>query len=271
MQKIISYLYPNRIELLIGLPGFTVEHTKVYQRTIKIYNGIDNTIEFDIKNADQKRVDLTTLSSLELNIMDVSGTALPNSPYVLSTTAKKGIAVVTIPQADLTDLNNQFLKYSVSAVQNGLDVMLYCDSLFNAVGTIELVGNAMPTFRDDKVYDSVNGGFTGEIDYAGNVITHSSAIPVTFYEAVPATSMSFNIDISNFVGSIWLEGTEHDTISISSFRNVEKLMTYNTTISATTTVAFNNVTIGKFKYFRISWQNSTYHGATGKVNTITAG
>ena len=60
MQKIQSYLYPNRIILLADLAGSTVENTIVYAKTVKIYNGIDNTIQFDIQNADQKRIDLST-------------------------------------------------------------------------------------------------------------------------------------------------------------------------------------------------------------------
>ena len=121
MQKISSYLYPNRVILLANVAGFPVEWTNVYQRTIKIYNGIDNTIEFDIKNADQKRIDLDDLTTIELNVMDTSGTALPNSPYTvtpLDQTTKKGLAYVTIPQEDLVDLADQFLKYSVSAVKD---------------------------------------------------------------------------------------------------------------------------------------------------------
>ena len=142
MQKISSYLYPNRVELLANLAGFTVEYTNVYQRNVKIYNGIDNTIEFDIKNADQKRIDLATLTQLELNVMDAQGNALENSPYAVTPTALKGIATVVIPQEDLTELSSQYLRYSVSALKNGEDVLLYADSRFGAVGKIELVGDA---------------------------------------------------------------------------------------------------------------------------------
>jgi spore germination protein GerM len=127
MQKISTYLYPNRVQLLVDLAAFNVEYTNVYQRIVKIYNGIDNTIEFDIKNADQKRIDLTTLSSIQLNVMDATGTELPNSPYTVTPTAMKGIATVTIPQEDLTDLTEQFLKYSVTALKDGADVMIYAD------------------------------------------------------------------------------------------------------------------------------------------------
>ena len=78
MQKISSYLYPNRIQLLANLASFNVEYTNVYQRTIKIYKGVDNVLEFDIKNADQKRLDLITtplVSNLKLNLMDEIGRA----------------------------------------------------------------------------------------------------------------------------------------------------------------------------------------------------
>jgi hypothetical protein len=267
MQKISSYLYPNRIELLIDLAGFTVEFTSVYQRNVKIYNGIDNTIEFDIKNADQKRIDLTTLSDIELNIMDASGNALPNSPYsVTPIPAKKGIAYTTIPEEDLTDLSDQFLRYSVTAVKNGKDIMLYADTRFGAAGTIELIGNAMPTFRDEKIYKT----FSGEIDYMGNVVNHTSSIPATFYEAVPATQMSFAINTTGFIGKIWLEATTASTISVNSYLNAVKLREYSFSTATTTTVNFNNVDIADFKYFRILYQGNNPLNPTGTVDKVTA-
>ena len=276
MQKISTYLYPNRIELLADLAGFTTEYTNVYQRTLKIYNGIDNTIEFDIKNADQKRIDLTTLSTIRLNVMDAAGNALPNSPYTVNSTAIKGIATVTIPQADLTDLTQQYLQYSVTAVKAGADVMLYGDSRFGALGKMELVGSAMPTFRDDRIYNT----FTGEIDLYGNVIQHSSAIPTKFYEAVATESLSFNIGTIGYIGTITLEGTTASTISVESWKNAVPLRTYiiSSRLSETTPVSFNwaNVPIEKYNYFRVKWTQYTLSVAgvfnpvpSGKVATIT--
>ena len=266
MQKISSYLYPNRIELLIDLAGFTVEFTSVYQRNVKIYNGIDNTIEFDIKNADQKRIDLTTLSVIELNIMDVSGNALPNSPYAVTPIiGKKGISYVTIPQEDLVDLTPQFLTYSVSAVKDGNDVMLYADTRFGAVGTMELVGNAMPTFRNEQVYNT----FTGEIDFMGNVVKHTSSIPATFYEAVPTTQLSFEISMTGFVGKIWLEGTTASTISVNSYLHAQKLASQSILLARSTPVTFSNIDVAYFKYFRILYQGNSPLNPTGTVDKVT--
>jgi hypothetical protein len=263
MQKISSYLYPNRIELIADLAGFTVEFTNVYQRNVKIYNGIDNTIEFDIKNADQKRIDLTTLSGISLNIMDALGNALPNSPYVITPiTGKKGIAYVTIPEDDLVDLSPQFLKYSVSAVKDGKDIMLYADSRFGAVGTIELIGDAMPTFRDDKVYKT----FTGEIDYMGKVIYHTSSIPTTFYEAVATDQIWIEIKVTGFVGNIWLEGTTNSTISVNSYLHATKI---DIPVTPEDTILRYTLPVGDFKYFRVLYQGNHPINPTGTVDKVT--
>jgi len=251
MQKILSYLYPNRVILLADLADFNVEYTKVYQRNVKIYNGIDNAIEFDIKNADQKRIDLTTLSNIELNIMDSDGTALPNSPYNVTPTAVTGIAKVIIPAEDLTDLSNQFLKYSVSAVKDGNDVLLYADSRFGAVGTIELVGDAMPTIRDPKVYKT----FTSEIDLLGHELFHSPAIQAKFYEAVASTNFDFTINLRSFTGTIKLEATTDDTISVESFRFRGRELASSTLSNTTGSINFS-ANVEDFSYFRISFQKT---------------
>jgi hypothetical protein len=276
MQKIQSYLYPNRVILIADLAGFTVENNIVYARTIKIYNGVDNVIQFDIQNADQKRINLSTLSSIELNLMDMAGNELSESPYTVTPTSTTGIATVTIPSEDLIDLADQSLKYSVTATSGNNTVMLYCDSRFGAVGTIQLIGNAMPTFKDSTVYDR----FSGEINLNGDIINHTSAIPTKFYEAVATGVMDFEIEMTNYIGDVYLEATKDSTISVGSFRtesgNAAVLATRTYTTANSTSLAFDNISTEGWNYFRISWRyldkvligvNSVY--PTGTVDKVT--
>jgi hypothetical protein len=235
--------------------GFTTEYTNVYQKTVKIYNGVDNVLEFDIKNADQKRIDLSTLSNIELNVMDVTGNALPNSPYTITPTATKGIATVTIPDMDLGEYTTQFFKYSVTATKDGNTVPLYADSRFGVAGTMELISNAMPSFRDDRVYNT----FTGEIDFAGNIQHRSSAIPAKFYETVATENLTFQVNISSgFLGKIYLEGTTDMTISVNSWLNASQTTIFDNISSNVKTSAVSTVTItmpvGSNNYFRLTWQ-----------------
>lgn len=265
MQKISTYLYPNRIELLADLAGFTVEYTNVYQRNIKIYNGIDNVLEFDIKNADQKRIDLSTLTQIELNVMDAQGNALPNSPYKVSPTAIKGIATTTIPEPDLIDLDSQFLRYSVTALKDGNDVMLYGDTRFGAVGKMELVGDAMPTFRDEQVITS----FFADLAYSSLVLEqfHSSAIPVKFYEAVPTTDASFDFRFSGLEGTVTVEATKDATISSESFTLRGTTIESFAVTANTAFILKHYADLGEYAYLRVSYVRVAKN--TGKITKVS--
>lgn len=272
MQKISRYLYPNRIELLADLAGFTVEFTNVYQRTIKIYNGIDNIIEFDIKNADQKRIDLTTFSQIQMNVMDVSGNALPSSPYIVNTTQIKGIATVTIPSDDLISLSEQSLVYSVTAIKDNQDVMLYADARFSAVGYLQLSNNAMPQTKPSRTFDT----FTAEIDLNGVPIYHSSAISCKTYEAIPSTTMSFEIHVTGFVGAIWIDATKNDTINLEAFKAAGKPFgswTQTPTDGKYTGIIpfAATVPIGDYSYFRVSYQSLSVNGIGASFDVSKSG
>jgi hypothetical protein len=268
MQKISSYLYPNRVQLLADLAGFTTEYTNVYQRTVKIYSGVDNTIEFDIKNADQKRIDLSTLTSIQMHVMDATGKALACSPYTvtpMNQTTLKGLATVTIPALDMEILDGQFLQYSVVAKKNLADVILYADSRFGALGKIELIKSVIPYHsRPVQIFNS----FTGEIDLDGNVINHSSAIPATFYEADITPALQFTIEMTGFIGRIWLVGTERSTISVEAFRHSATLLTQTYITPNSQTLIWANVNVEDFKYFRVYYQGDNPLTPTGSVNRI---
>lgn len=266
MQKISTYLYPNRFELLADLAGFPVEYTNVYQRNIKIYNGIDNTIEFDIKNADQKRIDLSTLTGIEMHVMDVSGQALPNSPYTvepLNQTTHKGLATVTIPLEDLADLTDQFLSFSVNGTKDGRDVMLYGDTRFGAVGKMELVGSAMPTFRDPIEYTTFHGELTGNGSSQNAIHNyHSSAIPTKFYEAIPTATADIVVKATNFIGTVHLEATTQTTIATEAFKNSIKA-TQVFESARNDDIVFADFPIGQYAYVRITFTKTA--GSIDKV------
>ena len=276
MRKISCYLYPNRIELLADLASFNVEYTNVYQRNVKIYKGVDNTIEFDIKNADQKRLELVTAPSavpptvaavtdIVLNVMDAQGNALPNSPYAVTPTSVKGIASATITSDDLTDLDDQFLRFSVTGIKGTETVILYADTRFGMAGTIELISDGMPIPKKEQVFTT----YTGEIDLDGNVINHFSVIPAKFYEAVKTEQLSFRIKVTGFIGTIWLEGTTNNTISVNSFLHATRLRSQTFDVATTTTVYFSNVNVDDFAYFRVYFKGDNPLTPTGKVVSVT--
>jgi hypothetical protein len=278
MQKVQSYLYPNRVILIADLAGFIVENTIVYAKTVKIYKGIDNVIQFDIQNADQKRLEVVEdplITNIRVNVMDSAGNALPGSPYEVTPLEIKGIVEVTIPSTDLASINHQFLKYSVTATDsNDRTIPLYTDSRFSAVGKIEVVESATPVDRPARVFNT----FAGEIDLNGYIMHRSSAIPAKFYEAIPTTQLTFELDfIDGFIGTVYIEGTKDMTISVNSFLHATKIQSHTFDIAFTGEYAFPVIDVAEFNYFRVTWKwpdspNYTSYvtdngpGKLGKIN-----
>ena len=295
MRKISSYLYSNRIELLADLAGFSVENRTVYQRTVKIYKGVDNVLEFDIKNADQKRLELITsptISSIELNIMDYEGNLLPNSPYdVTPTPGLKGIGSAVIPAADLAAIDHQFLRYSVTASNAVGTIVLYADTQFGALGTIEVVGTALPSSTPSHV--QILDSFTADLSYSSliNEYLHSSPALIRYYEAVPTSNLQLDFVFKSLTGTVIIEATSDATISSESFpangnptynpdgtlaavRRGTVLDTFAVT-SSTSTLTKNYTGLSGYTYIRVSFLrsstavNGTWMPGTGNIKTVT--
>jgi len=166
MQKISSYLYSNRLTVVADLASYPVEWKPVYQRNIKIYKGMKNTVEFDIRNADQKRVNISSynlkcliMDNFDQEVLTVDVSAVPNTT---------GLATMTIYAQDVAYISPQFLKYTLYILgENEEKTPLYGDTQFGISGVIDLKGGAVsevpaPQIIDAFVYlidDAVPGNY----------------------------------------------------------------------------------------------------------------
>jgi hypothetical protein len=154
MQKISSYLYSNRIAINLDLASSPVEWRIVYQRKVKIYKGFENVVELDIKNSDQKRVNVSALT-LQCVIMDTLGQEIYTADVDHSATP--GLATFTIPATALELVSPQFLRYTVY-ILNDDDTKspIYGDTQFGITGMMDYIGNALPQALLPKVISNFN-------------------------------------------------------------------------------------------------------------------
>jgi hypothetical protein len=232
MQKIQVYLYPNRITLLTNLDNnlAKTEWRIVYQRQVKIYKGIDNIIEIEVKNNDQKRVEIGN-SSIKLVLMDQSHNALNTyTAQSLEDSTQVGLARITIPSTDLNALDPQFLKFAVYQDQLiGPNILTYTDSNFGAIGVMELLNGINTNINPIIKYDR----WTTETNYQSSrweerKIYHiSEAIPLDSYRAVSVQQVKMNIKLQDFYGRIYVESTKVEVIGNEAFRNAPQLVDFS--------------------------------------------
>ena len=88
--------------------------------------------------------------------------------------------------------------------------------------------------------------------------------------------MAFDVAMTNYIGTIHIEGTRDSTISVESFKNAVRLQSWTTSVATTRTYSFNDVPVNDFNYFRVVWTyidpvligvNNTY--PTGTIDKVT--
>jgi hypothetical protein len=210
MQKIQFYLVPNRIMVTTDMAGFTTEFRQVYTRTIKLYKGITNTIEFEIRNSDQRRQDVggATITAMFFDydrkkLFEIVGTPAQdaNLAYLVGTMS------VVIPAATIAKIDPQQLVVAVKMTKATVDYPLYADSQFGLAATCEILDgyNAAPDFVDQLNvfnYEFDANSYFSEIGQFGTRINED-------YATAPTRSITCEIyPNSGFNGNVMVYATD---------------------------------------------------------------
>jgi len=210
MQKIPFYLLPNRIILTTDRTASVMEFRKVYQRIIKLYKGIDNVIELEIKNNEQRRQDVFN-RTVELHFYDQDHKKL----FVATGSAKPGtlgIMTVSIREEDLANINPQMLKV---AAKFSNEEMLYSDAQFDLFITAEVVDGFNETLEDVLEtltvfnYEFDSDGYVSEIGRFGLAQNDDNS-------SLPIRSIRVEIVTSDYVEPIRVQATSDKSTAIGT-------------------------------------------------------
>lgn len=265
MQKILSYLYKNRIKVNANSEFLPVEWKLVYQHNIKIYQGVDNIIEFDMRNNYQRRISISNLTMC-IVIFDMLGDEI----YTTSVTPipqTTGLAKAVIPAIAIAGIKAQFAKYSIYILDNGTKTPIYSDTQFGMSGTIEIIGDAMPRKLDPIIIDTFNYLIQ---DYTSfEKIFYSEAADINPRNDINEnSSVDLEFRTTNLDATITVQITDNAVISSATkWHDIETF-----TIANTTRLLYknykeildysNNVTWLRVKYIPF---DSTTYGTLDKI------
>jgi hypothetical protein len=266
MQKISSYLYPNRIDIVADVAVFPVRWKIVYQNRVKIYQGVENVITLDIKNSDQKRIDITDMD-LKMSITDVLGKEVTTVSAI--PTATTGLATVNISAGSVVNLDPQFLNFTVYRLNDDdTKTVFYADTQFGAVGNMELLGSAVPvdyptrsitrftslTDTDRTPYDKVWYSDAVEIYKPNNLILEASEelnLDLYFNKSKSVVTVQFTKDAVITSSTIWVDVLSFGVFPEDTF--ITKTLTYPTYTRDMT-------------WMRIKLRQETYNGIGATVD-----
>ena len=155
MPKQLAYLYDNTIQVYFDLGIGTTgdrRQEKMYERMLKFYKGIDNQVQFQFYNHDNKKVNIGD-HTIKFNLLDKENRATKISTDLTVTDASKGIATLSLSESQTRNLTSQFYNYSLQVPDNGegISKLIYAGTDYDASGTAEVISGIYPDFLESTV------------------------------------------------------------------------------------------------------------------------
>lgn len=174
MQKLNGYLETQYLSVTYSPDTATSNRSRtVYARPLKLYRGINNTLQLRLLNVDQKAVDITGKTfvfniidpSTHLVIKDVTGTLADPTQATM-----KGYVNFAFTESQLKDANGGIYTYSVHELaSDGSRTVVYSGDDYNADGELRISDTPYSTFAASKAvnFDTMTASTTVDIsDYA---------------------------------------------------------------------------------------------------------
>lgn len=222
MQLNSIYLYPNLIDVYTNLGTWTEErYRKVYQRNLKIYRGVNNRLDFQLRNGQQRQQSISNLT-IVFNLLTREGKDLIKSWDCTVHDAINGRVYATINEADAMELVNGDYQYSLYTVNSsGVKTPLYMDSQYGAIGYVEVLGSVYPEPNPtaQATLTNISGSqVTSEFNARPEFNSNSALHTFAFY-------------CTNFTGQLDIEGTLESTapfswVTVDSINLVNKNLVY---------------------------------------------
>jgi hypothetical protein len=281
MQSNLVYFYTNKLDIFTSVSDTwtTERYNRVYNRTLKIFRGIDNRLDIQVRSADQKTFNLTpppnllepsnpfkTVLVFNLISEDTKDLVLQKDFSEMDNTTGK--VTITLTSNELLDISKGYYNYSiVKETRQDLDstdykvvsrLPLYIDSQYGTNGIVEVSGEVYGELDDSRVIDTFN--YT-------NPLTQGEVAPPAWFvseiiDAKPYTQPAnvlhtFQFYSTNYDGSVVIQGSldkQGGSPRESSWADIASV--------DLSMQAYKNIS-GKYNWFRIK------HIPTGSSNTAS--
>ena len=258
MQFNPVYLYSNKIDVFTEqLAAWTTErYRKVYNRNLKIYKSVDNRIDIQVRNSDQKTMNITG-STLVFNLVVRDTQDLVFQKDFTAQDLSTGKVTVTLTESELFDLDPGFYQYSVvKEVRTTINadehkvtskIPMYVDSQYGVLANLEILGdvegsvNPSLLVNEFKLVDPTTSGETSPPPYFLSTI-----IDANLNKATADSLHTFQFYFDGYDGTVVIQGNLDSQGATPREKTWSDLLTFQPTED----IMYKNI-VGKYNWFRI--------------------
>lgn len=140
----------------------------VYAKPLTLHKGVDNQIQFQFLNQEQKPVDITD-KEITCRIISYDGSEVLLNKALTPTYALNGLAVLTLNAADIEDIPAQQAHYSLEIPVGAFNFPVFVDQNAGARGDMNIVNSVLPAFIPSATISIPTGQPFPNIDSNNNI------------------------------------------------------------------------------------------------------
>ena len=197
MYSTAVYNIIPRQQVVVYSGNSTRRYKLVYAKNLQLNKGVDNKIQFQFLNQEQKPVDITG-KEISFRLISYDGTSVLLRKALTPTLPLTGLSNLIVTAAELINIDTQYCSYSLEIPDGDLDVAVFVDSEAGARGQVQLVNSVLPSHVPSH---------TITIPSHGPI----SNVGLTYYSSVFNTKgnsvMTIQSHISDYSGDLQIQGS----------------------------------------------------------------
>ncbi len=139
------FVYTQRQTVVLLIGNSPRKYMPVYAKPLTLNKGVDNRIQFQFLNQEQKPVDITG-KSITCRILNYTGTEVLLRKALDLDFALTGIASLKVNAADIEGIDAQRAYYSLEIPVGEFDYPVFVDANAGARGDMNIVNSVLPSF-----------------------------------------------------------------------------------------------------------------------------
>ena len=181
----------------------------VYAKTMMIHKGVDNKLQFQFLNQEQKPVDITG-KSITCRILNYDATEVLINKALTLELPLTGIAYLQLTAAEVENIPAQMCHYSLEIPVGEFGYPVFVDPAAGARGQINVVDSVLPSFVPSQIVTIPTGQPFPNLD-ANNSIENTLPNANTYYSSIINTEdnpvLTLQATFTEYNGDVIVEGT----------------------------------------------------------------
>ena len=203
------FIYTQR-QIVVLLSGNSPRaFMPVYAKTLNLHKGVDNKLQFQFLNQEQKPVDITG-KTITCRILNYDGTEVLITKALTLELPLTGIAYLHLNPADIENIPAQKCYYSLEIPVGDFDYPVFVDPAAGARGDINIVNSVLPSFVPSEMVTIPTGQPFPNLD-PNNSTSSPLSNANTYYSSIINTEdnpvLTLQARYTEFNGQVAIEGS----------------------------------------------------------------